>query len=79
MFQQIFHVDLWGSDGNRLNVDQIAQLLKKVVDLSASPSSTPVGILTSENRDAWAKAYQLLSKGLDKIIIINVMDIKVND
>ncbi|CAH2104729.1 unnamed protein product [Euphydryas editha] len=58
----IFHIDLWGNDGKRLNEDQIVQILKKVVDSSPSPATDPIGILTSENRDTWAKAYQLLSK-----------------
>ncbi|XP_052746536.1 carnitine O-acetyltransferase-like [Bicyclus anynana] len=70
----IFHVDLWGSDGKRLNVDQIVQALKKVVDLSKTPSSEPIGILTSENRDAWAKAYQLLSK--DKVNRDSLADVE---
>ncbi|XP_069365666.1 carnitine O-acetyltransferase-like isoform X2 [Maniola hyperantus] len=70
----IFHVDLWGSDGKRLNVDQIAQVLKKVVDLSTVPSNNPIGILTSENRDAWAKTYQLLSK--DKVNRASLADVE---
>ncbi|XP_039762865.1 carnitine O-acetyltransferase-like isoform X1 [Pararge aegeria] len=70
----IFHVDLWGSDGKRLNVDQIAEVLKKVVDLSMAPSSNPIGILTSENRDAWAKAYQILSK--DKVNRDSLKDVE---
>ncbi|CAH0726668.1 unnamed protein product, partial [Brenthis ino] len=58
----IFHLDLWGDDGKRLNVDQIAQALKKIVDMSSSPTEEAIGVLTSEHRDNWAKAYQLLIK-----------------
>lgn len=48
-----------------LNEDQIIQQLKTVVDLSSSPNNEGIGILTSENRDSWAKAYQLLVKGMN--------------
>ncbi|CAK1549845.1 unnamed protein product [Leptosia nina] len=58
----LFHLDLWGNDGKRLSVDQIVQGLIKIVAASPSPAKDAVGILTSENRDTWAKAYQLLSK-----------------
>ncbi|XP_022123060.2 carnitine O-acetyltransferase isoform X1 [Pieris rapae] len=58
----LFHLDLWGSDDKRLSCDQIVEGLKKIVASSASPAKDAVGILTSENRDNWAKAYELLSK-----------------
>lgn len=56
-------MDLWGSDGKRLNENQIVEALKKVVDMSPNPTNDAIGVLTSENRDNWAKAYQLLIKG----------------
>lgn len=56
-------MDLWGEDNVMLNEDQITEQLKKVIDLSCSPNNEGIGILTSENRDNWAKAYQLLAKG----------------
>ncbi|CAH0603196.1 unnamed protein product [Chrysodeixis includens] len=58
----IFHVDLWGDDGVLLNEDQIVKQLGKVVQLSSTVNNEGIGILTSENRDSWAKAYQLLAK-----------------
>ncbi|KAH9640832.1 hypothetical protein HF086_014418 [Spodoptera exigua] len=58
----IFHVDLWGDDGVMLDEEQIVQQLKKVMELSSVPNKQGIGILTSENRDAWAKAYELLCK-----------------
>lgn len=58
----IFHVDLWGDDGVMLNEEQIVQQLKKVIELSSRPNNQGIGILTSENRDTWAKAYDLLAK-----------------
>ncbi|XP_046961406.1 carnitine O-acetyltransferase-like isoform X1 [Vanessa cardui] len=72
----IFRVDLWGNDGKRLNEDQISQILKKVVDLSSTPASDAIGILTSENRDNWAKAYQLLSK--DKVNRESLLDVETS-
>ncbi|XP_013181171.1 PREDICTED: carnitine O-acetyltransferase-like isoform X1 [Papilio xuthus] len=61
----IFHVDLWGNDNKRLSEDQIVHALKKVIELSKSPATEAIGVLTSDNRDNWAKAYQALSK--DKV------------
>ncbi|KPJ15173.1 Carnitine O-acetyltransferase [Papilio machaon] len=61
----IFHVDLWGNDNKKLSEDQIVQALKKVIELSKSPATEAIGVLTSDNRDNWAKAYQALSK--DKV------------
>ncbi|KAG7311587.1 hypothetical protein JYU34_002635 [Plutella xylostella] len=58
----IFHVDLWGEDGKRLNEKQIAEQLKKVKDASKTPAENPVGILTSENRNAWGRAYEIMKK-----------------
>ncbi|XP_050360681.1 carnitine O-acetyltransferase-like isoform X2 [Nymphalis io] len=72
----IFRVELWGNDGKRLNEDQIAQILKKVVDSSSSTASDAIGILTSENRDNWAKAYQLLSK--DKVNRDSLLDVETS-
>ncbi|XP_045510869.1 carnitine O-acetyltransferase-like isoform X1 [Colias croceus] len=58
----IFHLDLWGSDNKRLNREQIVKGLKKIIDSSQSRTDDAIGVLTSENRDTWAKAYELLSK-----------------
>lgn len=73
-FLQIFHVDLWGSDNKKLSEDQIVQALKKVIELSKSPSSEAIGVLTSDNRDNWAKAYQALSKGMNGQSIIFIFN-----
>ncbi|XP_075992214.1 carnitine O-acetyltransferase-like isoform X2 [Anticarsia gemmatalis] len=58
----IFRIDLWGEDNVVLSEEQIVKQLKKIVELSSTPNNEGIGILTSENRDNWAKAYQLLSK-----------------
>ncbi|KAM3959049.1 carnitine O-Acetyl-Transferase isoform 2-T2 [Aphomia sociella] len=70
----IFHVDLWGEDNVVLSEDQIVQQLKKVMELSKIPTANAIGILTSENRDAWAKAYQVLTK--DKVNRDSLADIE---
>lgn len=46
-----------------LNENQIIEQLEYVIKQSATPTKKGIGILTSENRDTWAKAYQLLIKG----------------
>ncbi|CAG9784470.1 unnamed protein product [Diatraea saccharalis] len=70
----IFHVDLWGDDNQMLNEDQIVKQLKDVMEHSKSRTDTPVGILTSENRDVWAKAYNILVK--DNVNRENLADIE---
>ncbi|KAF9414691.1 hypothetical protein HW555_007469 [Spodoptera exigua] len=83
----IFHVDLWGDDGVMLDEEQIVQQLKKVMELSSVPNKQGIGILTSENRDAWAKAYELLCKDktnsesladVEKSIVVLCLDEAVN-
>lgn len=65
---KIFHVDLWGEDNVMLNEDQILQQLQRVMDSSKQPSEESIGILTSDNRDNWAAAYNILIKGKRKVI-----------
>ncbi|XP_049865434.1 carnitine O-acetyltransferase-like [Pectinophora gossypiella] len=55
-----FHVDLWGDDNVLLSEAQIVEQLNNVIAESQIPACDPIGVLTSENRDTWAKAYQLL-------------------
>ncbi|KAL4704063.1 hypothetical protein ACJJTC_001985 [Scirpophaga incertulas] len=69
----IFHVDLWGTDNQILNESQILQQLQKVMELSSKPTEDAIGILTSDNRDSWAKAYELLAK--DSVNRKNLEDI----
>lgn len=58
----IFHMDLWGEDDIILNEDQIVNNLKHIIKESGSPAANSIGILTSENRDAWGQAYDSLVK-----------------
>ncbi|CAK1603225.1 unnamed protein product [Parnassius mnemosyne] len=70
----IFHVDLWGDDNKRLSEDQIVQALKKVIELSATATSEAIGVLTSDNRDNWAEAYQALCK--DQVNKRSLLDVE---
>ncbi|XP_071039951.1 carnitine O-acetyltransferase-like isoform X2 [Parasteatoda tepidariorum] len=56
---QFFSVDVYDNDGNALNENQIEYQLRKVVEMSPT-SKNPIGILTTLNRDKWAKTYKLL-------------------
>lgn len=70
----IFHVDVWGEDDILLSEDQLVQSLEKVMELSSTPTEDGIGILTSEHRDTWAKAYQILIK--DKTNEDSLIDIE---
>ncbi|CAG5021727.1 unnamed protein product [Parnassius apollo] len=70
----IFHVDLWGDDNKRLSEVQIVQALKKVIELSATATKEAIGVLTSDNRDNWAEAYQALCK--DQVNKQSLLDVE---
>ncbi|KAF9992984.1 hypothetical protein BGZ65_011557, partial [Modicella reniformis] len=61
---QIFKVPVVGPNGERVSIKAIEQQLKNVVEatnnLSEQEKQLPVGVLTSENRDIWAKARHTL-------------------
>ncbi|KAF9572347.1 Carnitine O-acetyltransferase mitochondrial [Mortierella alpina] len=64
MRDQIFRVPVTGPNGERVSIKAIEQQLRNVVE---AVNNTPehekqaaVGVLTSENRDTWAKARQTL-------------------
>ncbi|OWF54638.1 carnitine O-acetyltransferase-like [Mizuhopecten yessoensis] len=58
---QLFALDVYGSDGKPLSEAQIYRQLKSLVQES-DQVATPVGLLTTENRSTWAKAYSELAK-----------------
>lgn len=60
-----FQVNVFGKDGAPLNESQILSQLELVMAQSKFPKK-PIGVLTSEHRDTWAKAYKRLCK-YDKI------------
>lgn len=61
---QFFELDVYHSDGTPLTSDQIFVQLEKIWNSSLQANKEPVGILTSNHRNSWAKAYNTLIKGV---------------
>ncbi|XP_026125578.1 carnitine O-acetyltransferase isoform X1 [Carassius auratus] len=59
---QFFILDVYNSDGSPLTVDQICVQLEKIWNTSLQTNKEPVGILTSNHRNTWGKAYNNLIK-----------------
>lgn len=56
---EFFAVEVFDSQGNPYNENQILQQLHEVVSMSAVPGCG-VGVLTTEHRDVWARAFEEL-------------------
>lgn len=63
---QFFELDVYHSDGTPLTSDQIFAQLEKIWNSSLQTNKEPVGILTSNHRNTWAKAYNTLIKGASR-------------
>lgn len=63
-FFKIYNVPAF-EDGTRkpLSAAQFYGMLKDIVEDGDSVSGPPIGILTTEHRDNWAKSYADLKKG----------------
>ncbi|KAM8866748.1 carnitine O-acetyltransferase [Synchiropus picturatus] len=59
---QFFVLDVYNSDGTPLTVDQIYMQLEKIWNSSLQTNKEPIGILTSQHRNTWGKAYNNLIK-----------------
>uniref|UniRef100_A0A8B9LFC0 Carnitine O-acetyltransferase n=1 Tax=Astyanax mexicanus TaxID=7994 RepID=A0A8B9LFC0_ASTMX len=59
---QFFVLDVYNSDGSPLTVDQIYVQLEKIWNSSLQTNKEPIGILTSNHRNTWGKAYNNLIK-----------------
>uniref|UniRef100_A0A1A8FTT8 Carnitine O-acetyltransferase n=1 Tax=Nothobranchius korthausae TaxID=1143690 RepID=A0A1A8FTT8_9TELE len=59
---QFFVLDVYNSDGTPLTVDQIYMQLEKIWNSSLQTNKEPIGILTSQHRNTWGKAYSNLIK-----------------
>ncbi|XP_010019209.1 PREDICTED: carnitine O-acetyltransferase [Nestor notabilis] len=59
---QFFELDVYNSDGTPLTTDQIFVQLEKIWNTSLQTNKEPVGILTTNHRNSWAKAYNNLLK-----------------
>lgn len=63
---QFFILDVYNSDGSPLTVDQLYMQLEKIWNSSLQTNKEPIGILTSQHRNTWGKAYNNLIKGEQK-------------
>ncbi|KAF7688729.1 carnitine O-acetyltransferase isoform X2 [Silurus meridionalis] len=59
---QFFVLDVYNRDGTPLTVDQLYIQLEKICTSSLETKNEPIGILTSNHRDCWGKAYANLIK-----------------
>ncbi|KAJ3328249.1 Carnitine O-acetyltransferase mitochondrial [Blyttiomyces sp. JEL0837] len=55
---QFFKLDLVKRDGTQLSTAEIETQLKKIIQLAGPNKDVPVGALTTENRDVWAKVRE---------------------
>jgi hypothetical protein len=60
---------VYAENGEVLNQSQLVAQLTAVITQSQEKCSTPIGILTSENRTIWSKAYNEIKEGLYLLII----------
>ncbi|CAN9504742.1 unnamed protein product [Ophioblennius macclurei] len=57
---QFFVLEVYHSDGSPLTADQLCTQLEKICEASPQTSAPPIGILTTQHRDSWGKAYNNL-------------------
>ena len=62
IYLQFFTVPVYGSNGAQLSTQQLIDQLKRVLEQSQT-TAPPVGILGTDNRDTWYKAYTKMCKG----------------
>ncbi|KAJ2084171.1 Carnitine O-acetyltransferase mitochondrial [Coemansia sp. RSA 988] len=55
-----FFVFSFFRNGSQLSLDEIAATLEEIVQVADSNAAVPVGILTSDNRDSWARNREVL-------------------
>lgn len=60
-------MDVYGLKGKPLNVSQLYKQLKDIVSQSQYPA-TPVGLLTSLDRDTWGSIYHEMIKGMSELV-----------
>lgn len=64
-----FSLDCYGSDNKPLSESVIYKQLRRITDMANTPGEA-VGILTTENRNKWAKSYNKLLKDKENKAIL---------
>lgn len=59
---QFFALDVYNSDGSPLTADQLCVQLERICSSAQQTNMEPIGILTTQHRDSWGKAYVNLIK-----------------
>lgn len=57
-----FKVPVYSGDGSILGENQLRDQIKNCIEISEKEKAVKIGVLTADNRDNWAKAYQELVK-----------------
>ena len=55
-------MDVFGRSGEVLSTKQIQDRLEYILNQCTTPGQ-PLGILTTQQRDVWGKAYKILKEG----------------
>lgn len=56
-----YHMEVYGADGKALDVEDLYEQLKNIRTHSLDLAPGVVGLLTAQDRDSWAKTYQVLT------------------
>lgn len=60
-------LDVYNNDGTPLTVDHLSIQLDRICSVSLQSDAEPIGILTTQHRNSWGKAYATLISGEPKI------------
>lgn len=69
-----FALDVIGGDGKLLNRQQIYDQLSAIIERSSYPWSSPLGIMTSENRSVWGSLYERMLKHKENRRLFDILN-----